>query len=713
EKFSFPVVNSLRITDAYKVAPPVVVDRLTSLQRGDYVDKSGKDHFVARLALARLRQPDFIWTPYPDFISPLQQNTTGIAGNWQRSWSPRLTSELKVSYSDDNVWWDRAHPEIPTLASGDGTVLPGSPLLYAYRNHNRSLEVIDSNVLTRNRHIITWGGGFVLRMNDGYLTAGRDSEYIFSGILSFANDAPYQFSSAVDRTLSTPVPPPFDRQYRYNNSFVFGQDSFKVSKRLTLNFGLRYERFAAPSNTGVAKDALLVPGAVQTFEQRLETATLVTGGAGNQQIFGTDNGDWAPRAGFSWDPFGKSNTIVRGGFGMFYDRPFDNLWQNVRANRYQIPIYSLDEVATPYLEPAASAIKKYTPYTNDFPGLTLIDPKLKNGYARSSFLGVQQLIRDNLTIEVNFTSSQSRRLITTDVVNRQFTNLVGIGRPLPDFPNVSWRSGQGEGDYYAVGTLVRYRSRTLQLQGAYTLSHSIDNQSDPLNGDFFDLNFTSIGSAGANTLRAAFAQQYDAGGDRGNSSFDQRHNFFAMGVWSPTSRYRVARGWKMAFMSAFRTGTPYTVLATSTIPDGGGGVIFNQRADLLDPTKAVFTTPKPATGGVYVLDPAAFRQPDSGPGTSGRNAFRGPGLYNADVSLSKTFAIPQFWKLRENATFTFRADAFNVLNHANLGNPDNLLGSKTFGLSTYGRQGAASGFPAVSPLNDAARTFQILLRAQF
>ena len=713
ETFSHPVIESRRITDAYKVAPPVVVDRLTSLQRGDYVDKSGKDHFVARLALARLKQPYFIWTPYPDFISPLQQNTTGIAGNWQRSWTPRLTSELKMSYSDDNIWWDRPHPEIPTLASGDGTVLPGSPLLYAYRNHNRSLEIIDSNVLTRNRHVVTWGGGFVLRLNDGYLTAGRDSEYIFSGILAFANDAPYQFSTAIDRAVSTPVAPPFDRQYRYNNSFLFGQDSFKVSKRLTLNFGLRYERFAAPSNTGPSKDSLLVLGQGNTFDERLGNAKLVTGGQGNQQIFGTDNSNFAPRAGFSWDPFGKSNTIIRGGIGLFYDRPFDNLWQNVRANRYHIPIYILDEVPVNYLNPVNGPLQKYPPYTDDFPGLTLMDPKLKNGFARTAFVGVQQLIGDSLTVEVNFTSSQSRRLITTDVVNRQFTTLDGIGRPLPDSPNVSWRSSEGSADYLAVGTLVRYRLRTLQLQGAYTLSHSIDNQSDPLNGDFFDLNFTSIGGAGSNTLRAAFAQQHDSHGDRGNSAFDQRHNFFAMGVWSPTSRRKLARDWKVAWMSAFRTGTPYTVLATSTIPDNGGGVIFNQRADLLDPAQAYFSTPKPAAGGVYVLNAAAFRQPDSGPGTSGRNAFRGPGLYNADVSLSRTFVIPQIWRFRENATFTVRADAFNILNHANRGNPDNLLGSPTFGLSTYGRQGAASGFPAVSPLNDAARTFQILLRAQF
>jgi hypothetical protein len=85
-------------------------------------------------------------------------------------------------------------------------------------------------------------------------------------------------------------------------------------------------------------------------------------------------------------------------------------------------------------------------------------------------------------------------------------------------------------------------------------------------------------------------------------------------------------------------------------------------------------------------------------------------LYTLDTSVARSFAIP---RLREGTTFTFRADFFNVLNHANLGNPDNLIGDPNFGLSTFGRQGVASGFPALAPLNETARQIQILLRLQF
>ncbi len=130
---------------------------------------------MTRVNIARVNEPDFIWTPYTAFNSALYQNTTGGMGNWMHTWTPRLTSEAKISYSDDNLWWDRAHPEVPTLASWrSGTLLPGSSAFYAYRNHNRSGEGLYSMVWTRNKHVITAGAGVLLRYNSGYLTAGGD-----------------------------------------------------------------------------------------------------------------------------------------------------------------------------------------------------------------------------------------------------------------------------------------------------------------------------------------------------------------------------------------------------------------------------------------------------------------------------------------------------------------------------------------------------------
>jgi hypothetical protein len=711
-------------TGLFTVAQPVVVDRLIALERSDYTTKSGRDHLMARVAIQRLSEPDFSWSPYAAFIAGEQDNTVGIMGNWTHTWSPRVTSELKLNYSDDDLWWNRPHPEVPTLLAGDLAVpssvitLPGSPLFYAYKNRNRTPQGIYSTVWTRNRHILTAGGGVLLRYNNGYLTAGADGEYNFGNnpIHNIEFATPQALYVTIDRLSATPVQPDFNRSYYYPQFYFFAQDSFRVSSRLTLNYGVRYDNFGGPSNTGATKDALLQLGTGGDFNARLTAANLIQPSSGNEQIFGADNGDWAGRFGFSWDPFGKSKTVLRGGYGIFYDAPFDNLWQNVRSNDLSLVSYTPTAGAN-YLQPVASLLPSYAsqqPSVLNFPDITLMDPKLRNGYAQDAFLGAQQSIGDNLTFEVNGTASLGRRLITTDIVNRQFTttDLFTEGRPNGSLGNVDWRSSQGNSDYTALSAIVKYHWRTLLAQAAYTWSHAIDNQSDPLNGDFFNLDFTAITNSSSTAQVSAFAQQFNSNGDRGNSDFDQRQNLFLLGIWRSDGRRPLTRGWQVSWMAAFRSGFPYSIIAPVPNYVNGAGLIENQRANLLSPPTAILPNQAPGPGGVYLLNPGAFGVPQAAGvvGNTGRNEFTGPGLYNVDFSLGRSFSVP---RLRESARFTIRADAFNILNHANLNNPQSNLGLPDFGLATYGRQGTPSGFPAVSPVNETARQIQMLLRLEF
>ena len=129
--------------------------------------------------------------------------------------------------------------------------------------------------------------------------------------------------------------------------------------------------------------------------------------------------------------------------------------------------------------------------------------------------------------------------------------------------------------------------------------------------------------------------------------------------------------------------------------DGAGG-----RADVVDPKHVLLANPIIVPGGKVLLNTRAFApSPEGHQGNTGRNAFLGPGLYNLDISLSRSF--PLRW-LGESGRLTFRADAFNVLNHSNLNSPQPLIGQDDFGVALYGRQGRQSGFPAVSPLNETA-----------
>jgi hypothetical protein len=117
---------------------------------------------------------------------------------------------------------------------------------------------------------------------------------------------------------------------------------------------------------------------------------------------------------------------------------------------------------------------------------------------------------------------------------------------------------------------------------------------------------------------------------------------------------------------------------------------------------------------VRLLNPAAFAEAATSTlGNAGRNAFGGPGFYSVDLSVARSIALR--W-LGEGGRLRLRADAFNVLNHANLGNPDSVFTlplTSTFGIATFGRQGTQSGFPAVSPLNETPRQIQLSVKVEF
>ena len=257
-----------------------------------------------------------------------------------------------------------------------------------------------------------------------------------------------------------------------------------------------------------------------------------------------------------------------------------------------------------------------------------------------------------------------------------------------------------------------------QFQIAYTWSHTIDNQSEPLAGDFFNLQFTQIGPDSSRTEYAAFSRQFDSNGDRGNSDFDQRQNLFFLSIWDLRPLFTgskaavLFRDWKFSQLAAFRSGFPYTVFEPAIFDPANPVILYNARADVINPGSAVLANPMPVTGGKLLLNAAAFAQ---SPEWIGRE-YRPERVSRTGSLQHRHFREPVLSPTpvrREAARFTFRADAFNLLNHANLNNPQSLINQPNFGVATYGRQGAQSGFPAVTPLNETARQVQLILRLEF
>jgi len=238
-----------------------------------------------------------------------------------RALRPNLVNEAKLGRSTEDLGWNRPHPEIPTLSASDfvpggfGAVplyLPGSPAFYAYRNRNKTWEMLDNLLWARGRHVVTAGGGLLLRSSDGFLTAGRDGEYQFSGLFGFILDQPSMFRSAVSRqALPALQLPNFDREYRYNQYYLFAQDTFKATSRLALNYGIRYDQYGAPRNVGPAKDATLELGKGANLGEGLSKSRMVYPGAGDQQLYQPDQNDWAIRFGFSYDLLGSGRTLAR------------------------------------------------------------------------------------------------------------------------------------------------------------------------------------------------------------------------------------------------------------------------------------------------------------------------------------------------------------------------------------------------------------------
>ncbi len=716
-----------------EVANPVNVRRsFANVRLGGTV---GSHQVFLRATWTSFGRPDFIWTPYPDFVSSLREPAWNHMAAAQGPVTAAWRYDVRVSMSFGRIEWNRPNRKIPTLNVATGmlrwdlpVVLPGSPAMYDFRHDSLGSEALATLFWSRGRHIVKFGGGVLWRWLSGAQTVGRDGRYLFPTMAdfeqarSFSPMPPIRAQMALSReALETSLLalPSYHRDYRQSEFRLYFQDDLRLTPRLCLNFGVRYERFGALVNTGSVKDALLELGPGTGFPAKIATARIVYPQSGDQPLYNPGGGNWAGRFGVAWNPDGESWFIVRAAYGLFFDRPFDNLLLNVRNNNvYLSPPLALSGKVD-FLQPLDSLLQNVRgQLLRDRPqsqlSLTYIEPNLRAGYSQNFFAGVQTRITNTWSAEANFLGSVGRRLVTTDLLNRDFS-LPDGDRYNPSLPEISYRANQGVSDYRALAAAVTYGPGRHFFQLAYTLSRAIDLQSEPLlPGDFSTLLFANARQAVAQQDVAGFTEQLNSRRDRGHADFDQRHNVVFFSHWELPYRHHgrftdpLLRGWSVSQTAAVRSGFPFTVTVPITTSEGA---LLANRADLSHPELLHRGYPADRPGGQAWLNPDAFTAPPSGRvGNTARNQFYGPGFYNFDVSIARTIVAS------ERARLTFRTDIFNLFNHANLGRPDAHLDparTDRFAYAPYGRSGRESAFPALLPLSETPRQILLMLRLEF
>ena len=429
------------------------------------------------------------------------------------------------------------------------------------------------------------------------------------------------------------------RDTSQNNHSLYFQDNFQYSHRLTLNYGLRWDYY------GVINDS-------QGSFTRLDpaTGTLVP----VAQLYDKSFGNFGPRVSAIYDVSGDGKTILRGGWGIFYDAfsqdffvgqiPWDTFNPGVAYNKSVTYSFS----PTTVLSPGAPVYSGYS--ASDF---WTVDPKLKTPRIQNYNLNLQRQLGPHAALQVGYVGSNGKNLFRFRAIN-QADPATGE-RPYPDFVYGNQFESTASSSYNALQAslkIISLHGFTSTLN--YTWSHSIDDASD-----------------GQDYVPQA-AQPDDSTHperERASSNFDQRHRLTWYFTWDIGSRSGrgLRSGWAVNGVVTIASGMPYNPVYLYEDDFNGSGQYFG-RGDLVGDPYAGTSTPD------RVLNLSAFAVPCTPDGNGscaggkhfgnvGRNAFVGPSYHDVDLSIVKNTA------LGSRAVLQLRADVFNLFNHPNFANP--------------------------------------------
>ncbi|HJP95551.1 MAG TPA: TonB-dependent receptor, partial [Pyrinomonadaceae bacterium] len=461
------------------------------------------------------------------------------------------------------------------------------------------------------------------------------------------------------------------QQIRTHSYNFFVNDSYRATPRLTLNAGLRYEYNSPPVD---AEDRANI--------YDVATRSLVPVGTNGvpRSGFEPDRNNFAPRVGFAWTIGREQATVLRGGYGIYYDQsplaPAEALYFNSPFFDNNI-FFSLPGLPLTLDNPFPS----FFPFPLPDSALA-IQRDLRTGYMQHWNFNVERQLGSRSVVEIAYVGSKGTKLLTARDINQPQPSVLPPGlpfvpRPDPRFDDIDLLESRANSNYNALQARFQQRlAHGFTALASYTWSKSLDDASNF---------FSSAGDPN-------FPQNsYNVAAERGRSNFDVSHRlsvsysyalpfgkgrqYLADKGWAST----VLSGWETYGIVTLQTGRPFTVALLSEIDNSGTGRSIlgfgaNDRPNLVgNPELSNPTT-------LQWFNTAAFAfSPPGTFGNAGRNILTGPGFQNVNASLLKNT------RLSERFNLQFRAEAFNLFNHPNFNLPDNFLGSPTFGRITSAR----------------------------
>jgi hypothetical protein len=514
----------------------------------------------------------------------------------------------------------------------------------------------DAVSILKGRHSIKVGGEFRPSFSNNFATAS--GTFSFANVNSFLAGTANGFTQTLGDTSTAEL---------LRSAGLFAQDGFKVRSNVTLDLGFRWDWNLSPKERF---NRLII------FDPA--TDSLVRVGSGLDAVYRQSAKNFQPRLGFVWDPGNNGKMSIRGAYAILTEQPRDIVAGLAANPPLNVPL-ALPAGATTTLGRALADVQ-----ASGTIAPTSIDKNFANSYTQSWNLNFQRQIQGGVAVSVGYYGSKASNLEFVRNVN-QFINgvrpFVRLSASSPISPNtgltnITQRESGGNSHYNGLWITAQKRfARGLSFNSSYTFSKSIDVTS---------------------TTQTALTIQdsYNAQGSRALSNFDARHRFVVSTIYElPFKGNRVFEGWQLSTIVQDQTGNPLNILSgsTSTTTVSTLTGVATIRPDVIAPVQMIRTPnqwfnntvcdptdPNNCPAGSSFAVPVSFVNGARVVhfGNLGRNALTGPGFNNVDFSVLKNT------KLTETLRTQFRAEIFDIFNHANFGNPGLTAtpGSTTFGV---------------------------------